>query len=183
MEARVRSLDIWWPFLPLFHHPMRMTKILEFKAFWGCLRLDWILKIHSGHVRGKSKALNLALLLETPLSFFGTGGNYNLGSWLEFLFTFPCSDAEDWHAYHSEVFPAADHAHALSLIWYPLVPGRGCCWGYELQGLTLRETPLPWAGGTYNGDAWEPQVRVKCDQYSSSWRKNRISQLLNNESS
>lgn len=70
-------------------------------------------------------------------------------------------------AYHGEVLPAADHAHALTLIWYPLVPGRGCRWGHKLQqGLTLWDTPLPWNGGMYNGDTWgsEPEVKVKGDQ-------------------
>lgn len=73
-------------------------------------------------------------------------------------------------AYHGEALPAADHAGALTLIRYPLVPGRGRCWGHKLQWrLTLWEAPLPRTGGMHNGDTWEskPEVRVKGDQWSS----------------
>ena len=68
--------------------------------------------------------------------------------------------------YHGEALPAADHADALTLIWDPLVPGRGCSRGHKLQWqLTRGEVPLPHTWGMYSGDTWEsePEVRVKGD--------------------
>lgn len=52
-------------------------------------------------------------------------------------------------AHHGEVLSAADHADALRLIWDPLIPGRGCLWGHELQWrLSLRESSLLGTGRT-----------------------------------
>lgn len=67
--------------LPLFIYFMRMAELLEFKATWGYLPSVWIQKIHCGQIKDKHEALDLAVLLNIPMSSWKEEVTRNSGSW------------------------------------------------------------------------------------------------------